>query len=82
MMSNAGTVAPAEVIVRQQVLKSNVVRASAVNAVPIQEKCDLSAPQDSDPVIGIFLRHWKRGTPPSKGEVAQGPGGLNAVASD
>lgn len=74
MSTNAGTVVPAEVTVSQQVSKPtrDVLRASALKAVPMQEKTDLSVLQAFDPVIGIFLRHWRRGTPPSKGEVVQG----------
>lgn len=40
----------------------------AIAAFPSRPKADLLVLQATDPVIGPFLQHWKRGRPPTKQE--------------
>ena len=51
----------------------------AIGAFPSRPKADLIALQATDPVIGTFLQYWKRGTPPTKQEMANAGRGVKKL---
>lgn len=50
---------------------ARLVNIQAIAASPVRTRADLKTLQSDDPVIGAFLRYWRRGKPPTAPERAK-----------
>lgn len=66
-----GITVPTEVrAITSDVCPVSLAGLNAIDASPVRTRADLKVLQSNDPVIGTFLKYWRRGKPPTAEERA------------